>query len=348
METADPMKTPAPQPQVVLPDGDRACLSCGQRVMADRAGEETTFTAHGQASLVGAQEITRDLTPPVETVMTRCPACRDRLQAARLLLDQHPSFVRRLGRESAEHQLSAALDAFAALGLDYPREWSKREVTAALRHLTAPGVAARFSRRFAPVLALGARPGTATVAPWAHLTAEQRAAIRHGHAQLLAARVARAQPDVHLRPPQGRACAFCGLGAVVMPAEQVAEKGGREWATRDVWQPVSVDPRTLGGRRHQPRREPAALCLDCSVSREEVGGSVGQRAMLHAYGEHLLRLGLIDEEQAIKTGRVVGVLGWLALEQMDRLDGQPPTPVNDQPWAHLPSEEMPGVLRRRS
>lgn len=346
MKTYHPLETPTPQ--IVLSGDDRACLSCGQRVSADLVDEEVAFTAVGQVTTVGGSEIVRDSATSAETVLARCSSCHDRLRAARLLLDQHPSFVRRLGRETAEHQLSAALDAFAAAGLDYPREqeWTEMEVRALLRHLAAPGVAARWSRRFAPVLALDARPGTAMTEPWAHLTREQHAAIRDGHARLLAARVARSRPDVPIAPPQGRACAFCGLGAMLLPAEQVAEKGGPEWAARDVWEAVTVNPRTLGGR-HQPSREPAALCLDCSVSFAEVG-RIGQDAMLHAYGEHLLRLGLIDEEQAIKTGRVVGLLGWLAIEQMDRLDGQPPTPTNAQPWAHLHVEDMPGVLRRRS
>lgn len=311
---------------VALTDGALACASCGVAVPADEQPDEpVTETSLGREGALVPNS--PDAPRPTQThTFTRCPSCADRDEAVRLILDDVPEVVVRLDPEVAHHRLGCALDAIAATGGGFPRgsDLTAAEVNALIRHLTGPGADTRWSSRFAPLTAAGARPGTAALGPWAHVTEEARAAVRQGRAAVLRERVARSAPDEWIEPPEGTGCMFCGVGHITVSAQRVAALGGRDKAAEAVWRVERVNPRVLGGPP-APQRLTGALCGPCAAAVDTVG-SIGHTAMERAYVEHLREQG---EHEAAKY------LGAHGADRMTGWSGLGTEEPNPAPWEHL-------------
>ncbi len=248
----------------------------------------------------------RELHPPRSLAVTRCPACRGRLERARAAVEVFGAFAARLGSRSLVVERLEAVLAVEGVTGSAVRLESPRDLSTALEHLNVAGAAALWSTRFSPVQASGARLGVANAAPFAHVDAEVRQAARDGLAALLRSRLLRTGPvAVPLGPPVDsarRGCLLCGVAAST------------------VWEALTVSTRALGGR---PSAEPIEgdTCAACSDVLADVG-SVGQTALRRALLQHLgmTRTFALD---AIE----MSVVGWGALP-----DGTPP---NAEPWAHV-------------
>ncbi|MGX1694077.1 hypothetical protein ACWIBQ_01660 [Microbacterium keratanolyticum] len=248
----------------------------------------------------------RELHPPRTLAVTRCEACRGRLERARAALEACGAFAARLGSRSLIiDRLEAVLAVEGVTGIAVRLD-SPRDLTTALEHLNVAGAAALWSSRFAPVQAMGAWLGLANIAPFAHVDVEVRQAARDGLATLLRSRLLRTGPAVvPLGPPADsarRGCLLCGVAAST------------------VWEALTASTRSLGGRP-SPEAVEGDVCSACSDALVDVG-SVGQTSLRRALLQHLgmTRTFALD---AIE----MAIVGWGALP-----NGTPP---NAEPWAHV-------------
>lgn len=195
-------------------------------------------------------------------------------------------------------RLAAALDALAILG----KPMSKQDESTGplLQHLTTPGLLARRAARYAPTWGKGAEVYHAIAKAWAHLTKQQRSALREGYYRVLAERVAASAPPVALAPPpveEGKGspveggCLFCVVPAVALEAQRVVAWGGVEQARTDAWTATSADATVLGGRSSGRLR--GQLFHDCADSIEAVG-AVGAGAIEHTCERHMRATGRGD------------------------------------------------------
>ena len=253
----------------------------------------------------------RELHPPRSLAVTRCAACRGRLDRARAAVDAFGAFAARLGSRSLVVERLEAVLAVEGVTGEAVRLESPRDLSTVLEHLNVAGAAALWSARFSPVQASDARLGVANAAPFAHVDDEVRQAARDGLAALLRSRLLRTGPvTVPLGPPVDsarRGCLLCGV------------------ATSTVWEALTASTRSLGGC---PSAEPVEgdVCSACSDVLADVG-SVGQTALRRALLQHLGMTRTFALDQIEMT-----VLGWGALP-----DGTAP---NSSPWAHVDVEAL--------
>lgn len=182
-------------------------------------------------------------------------------------------------------RLGAALDALAILGKPMPRQGGS--VGPLLRHLITLGSLARWAARYAPTWSKCAKADESNAEAWAHLSEEQRRALRDGYSELLAERVAASaprSPSVPRPPRRGREARrprglFCDVPAVALDAQRVVARGHIEQARADAWTLTSADATVLGGRSSGRMR--GHLCPECADSKEalrSVGASIIERA----------------------------------------------------------------------
>ena len=298
--------TPTAPSQVHVPDDAKvACGACGIAVPMIR-GEFETEVSLSKASFTTTREH--------YVFFGRCQQCQQIRDTAADLLTAHPEVRVKIGAKTiATHRLEAALEALDALGIDDPAIFDRltataRDIHQMLNHLTAVGVAARWSARFLPTLAKGFAYDSAASERWSFLTDDERQQLRDAYAALLHARVE--QPRA-VPCPSG-ACLMCGVGSVQAMAADAPH----------VWRETTAHPRSLGGR------DSAELvwghtCPECAAAIASVG-SVGVSAMAAAVVTFLKlpRRGYIEQD-------IGGLLAWVASASDETR--QP----NDMPWDHL-------------
>lgn len=216
-----------------------------------------------------------------------CASCSARHQEAARIIGAHPSIRARFGTDNAQHRLSAALDACAALGKSAPSNLDKNGdlVVNIMRMLLAPGNGSRWFCLFAPFVTGEAGTGSCASEPWAHVTAECQTELRSGYARVLAFRVAQSQPDQAVACPSRGGCMLCGVRAVTLPATRVAVLGGSNAAASFIWSERSATSSTLGGRGVRDRLD-GHLCPTCDQAVQDAG-SFGMAAMGRSLAEHL-------------------------------------------------------------
>lgn len=302
---------------------NHACYSCG--ATAEPGRRPMTFTAmhvEGQHPAVAATRGAK-----LRTVeLGECSECRSRHELASLLVTGKPN-----GRDGTvtTDRLGAALDALAILGKPMPKQGDS--IGTLMRHLTTPGSLARWAARYAPMWSRGAKADERNAEAWAHVSDEQRRALREGYSRVLAERVAASAPPVALTPPpaeEGKGspveggCLFCGVPAVAMDAQRVVARGGTEQARAEVWTPTSADATALGGRSSGRLR--GHLCPSCADSKQAVG-SVGPNALERAYTRHMRTIGRGDDLPSLAPGEhLSGLSAWAVTARTE----------NREPWEH--------------
>jgi hypothetical protein len=254
--------------------------------------------------------------PPNAVPVTRCSSCRDVAHEAAAYVDHHPELVSRYGNVATDH-VEQALFALQILG--YPRPMD--EVFESLwRRLWQ---AALFRRWADPATVY---PGRVNGRPWDHVTISQRHELRVAFAEGLNERVLRHQPAVQVACPS-RACLFCGIGSVSVPADQASRLGGPEAAAGSLWRRTVTSSTSLG----RPGGETITghLCPACARALQKAG-AIGVTSRAQACADFLairdpgrarrLRDWLLDHQ-----GANAAVPAWAS---EDRLP-------NDQPWSHI-------------
>ena len=334
-QTAETAHRPPADAVIPLPPRHLACPVCG--VFALPIPE---------SQLVVVEAMAREGEPPPPpgssrstqlrtTTFARCADCDVRRASARVLLAAHPRVSAQLGHDVALYRTECALAALAAVDQQPPSQPSETVFASLLRNLALPGALACWQSRFAPVLAKGADPTTCNPYPWAHLPNDLREQVLAGVALLLAERAAVSAAPVRLPPPADRlpGCLLCGVGHVAVVAARVVRLGGRQAAQRDVWQPLTATPTSLGGQP-SPERVAGYACPQCHDAIAGVG-AVGETAMERALVAYLRSAGREDEATRIRQADDVRLVGWAALaDAAKRRRVAMPSP-NDQAWAHL-------------
>lgn len=336
----------------VLASGELACAACGVAVpdAPDRPAS-VPFDAVAREGEGDLAELARasarrrgQAVPPVLRVeLTRCAGCAERQALAERLVNQWPQLAGRLGTVAA-HRLGCALDALAAAGLPVtePADW--RDAASMVNRLAVLGGVARFAGRFAPVAEADARASDCAAAPWAHLGLDQLAELRTAAGRVLAARVAVGRPPVAVPPPgaggaagQASGCVMCGVGAVALPAAEVAALGGVASASVAAWRSTVTSSAALGGPP-APGRLSGPVCPSCAVALAETG-SVGLPAMAAALSTHLDRTGHPEAARMLRaadpSALLGGVIGWAAWRAQRVRRGQPAPAPNARPWQHV-------------
>ncbi|MEX8031895.1 hypothetical protein AB6V29_02565 [Microbacterium sp. 20-116] len=289
------------------------CVSCGIRVEGPFGADDLeAVSAWGNENSGGYREES-------EFAVARCGVCAQIRTAAGDLLRAHPSVRASIGSpEIALHRLELALNALDALGVTDPRVIDRltdraADVHALLSHMTVPGGVARWVHQL-----VGVHPNQASKTQvrgqrWAHVTSEQKAALRRAWVELAAERYE--QPRPVLCPsddglPSG--CLLCGVAAVkVLPSE--ARRNG-------VWAESSADPVTIGGLGAAESVD-GYVCPRCDLAIDQARG-VGQSSM---------RLSVLDYLGVPGHNRTVtevdGLVGWGVLPRG--------TTPNSEPWQHV-------------
>ncbi len=353
--TATPQAPPAPAASVItLPDQYRACLSCGVAVAPLPSGSPATVLTAESYGRDGTYTPQSAVARPARFEFARCADCAALADQARGLIAAHPQVAGRHGGPGAVHRLTLALEALSALGESRRTGESQAEINrgdidasldALLRHLAVPGGNARWLARFAPFMAADAAPGTAALAPWSHLSDDQRKWLRAGWAQVLRERAARAAPPVMLAPPPlspvlphgtvpiPGGCLLCGLAAVEVPAEWAVSEG--DWAAAQVWRPITVP--------HRASRLTGHLCPeDQRVWDLPAVGSFGPTLAETSYLGYLDALGTPAAQETARTlrakiidGRSLPPLPWgIAYAEALRERRDPPA-AGVRRWTHL-------------
>lgn len=283
------------------------CGVCGVSVSGPhlkRDVRELTISAVDDARLG-----VRELHPPRALAVTRCEACRGRLERAQAAVAAFPVLPARIGSPSLVVERLEAVLAVEGVTGTAVRLGSAADCFAALEHLGAVGAASLWSARFVPVQAAGARLGVASAAPFAHVDAELLQGARDALAALLRARMLRTAPAaVPLGPPADsarRGCLMCGV------------------ATSTVWEAAIASARALGASASPGWLDPIEgdVCGRCADVLAEVG-AVGQTALRRAL------LGHLGAAHTFATDAVeMRVLAWGALPAG--------TCPNREPWGHL-------------
>lgn len=249
-----------------------------------------------------------DLPHPKAVAVTRCASCGERRQRASSIVAEHPRITARIGSpEIVVDRLEHVLIAFAVVGAEEPLR-TDADISRAMTHLGAPGAAARWERRLAPVLSARGATHIAQAAPFAHVGEELRATVREGMAATLRARIALPDAD---KPIPGdsarRGCLFCGVG------------------TAREWHQLTASTRALGGA---PAPEPldGDVCPACADAMNGVG-AVGRSAMLRALFAHLgMPPRNVDDLVEVR------LFGFGALPEG--------TPANAKPWGHIDTSAL--------
>lgn len=323
MSTTDPNLT-------ALREGLLACRSCGFAVSVTPTSTPETITGVAWETPQGLSHRLKamDNWPPPSITVLLCRPCREREESAHL----PPALAARLGPEVGRERLVAALDGLAALGVTAPDSVSEADL---IRHMNVPGQHARWIARFVPMGTPGQNRKTAARVPWAHVSQEQRAALRQGYAAVLAAVTARHAPERHLPPPSGPpGCLMCGIATVTLTASRVVALGGIEAATNSVWtHRVVTSPAVLGGRGSRPVK--GHTCPECTAAIRETG-SIGPTASERSYALHLREVGRDEEARLVREEGLVRLPCWV-IDRPDR--------PNERRWGHCgrvrPSPEVP-------
>jgi len=301
--TTKPAARPLPLGVRHLPDAEHiACKDCGTPCGPD--APRTTFTVVGQADRLGLREHAAEVT------FGQCPACADLDAHAARTLDEHPDIRRMIGSPSiGQHRIVSAFHALAVMGAEPADTYSADGLLSLLDRLSAPGAAASWARRFAPIWEDGASRDTAAAEPWLHVGSDLRAEIRREYGDHLADRM---PPRAVACPTVG--CAWCGLGSVM------AKRSAKPWT------PHTMSPLSLGG--NGPRPLSVHFCPTCERAHAD-GGSMRSAV-----------LDLIDPGRAMRRRRpyepdVNGVRGWAALGARR---------PNAEPWAHLDLDGLRALL----
>lgn len=163
--------------------------------------------------------------------------------------------------------------------------------------------------------------------PWAHVSLGQRAQIREAFLLALRSRVRLGASSLYLAPPWGRACLFCGIGALPMAPIEVVRQGGREKAAHAIWRRILTLPTSLGG--HGPDLVDGFLCPPCSEA-ADVTGAIGVRARARAFEQHVRATGTAAEANRVRAildqYDQISLPGWAALGTSS---------PNREPWVHI-------------
>jgi hypothetical protein len=155
-----------------------------------------------------------------EVTFGLCPVCADLDAHAFRLLDAHPAIRHAIGSPNiGRHHLVSAFHALAVMGVKPGDAYTDDGLASLIDRLSGPGVAASWSRQFAPIWRAGADRATAAAEPWLHVGVELRAEIRAHYFDHLAGRM----PPRPVECPS-RGCAWCGLGTVM------AKRTAKAWA----------------------------------------------------------------------------------------------------------------------
>lgn len=319
---------------LVLPPDTLACRSCGIAIPVpvvtdedgavgvvdgDGVGERLLLDVTETATRVGHPGPDGHPRPLARVAFTVCEGCHERSQAQRNGW--------RLTR------LIYARHAVAALGVTPPRSMSWEVL---VRHVADPDVDVdlSWSARFAPVMAVGADPGTCNLRPWSHLTDKDRTTLRTAYAAALAEHMAGFRADVALTPPgEVPGCLFCGVASVTVPAAEAARLGGAQAAAAHVWQACSVDLGSLGGRSTAERLA-GHLCTPCSTALSDVG-VMGQTTTERAFLRYVRSTDRADDVLGWREEEISGLAAWAVLRQRAERDGRPGPGPNAEPWAHI-------------
>lgn len=289
-----------------LPDSEHiACKACGVPCGPDAPRE--LFAVSGRADpRLGLIEVS------TEVWFGACAACAALEAHAARTLDAHPHIQRAIGSPNiGRHRVLSAFYALAVLGVEPAETYTHDGLLSLLDRLSAPGAAAPWFRRFAPIWQDDAARDTAATEPWLHVDIELRAEIRAQYRDHLADRLP-AQP---VECPTG-GCAWCGIGEVF------AKRAAKPWT------PHSMSPVALGG--NGPTTLHVHLCPSCEAIRE-AGGTMRSAVLNLADPGREMRRHVPHEPD------VNGVRGWAVV------GGKP----NAEPWAHLDLDGLRSMLERR-
>ncbi|AMG82258.1 hypothetical protein AXH82_01855 [Microbacterium sp. PAMC 28756] len=210
MSTTSPAAVPV---AVQLTGSLLACGICGVSVSGPHLQRDVTQLT---ISAVDDPRLgVRELTPQRSLAVTRCAACRGRLERGRAAVDAFGAFAARLGSRSLIVERLEAVLAVEGVTGAVVQLASPRDLSAALEHLNVGGASALWSSRFAPVQASDARLGVSNAAPFAHVSDEMRQAARDGFTALLRSRLLRTGPvTIPAGPPADSARRGCRLRGV--------------------------------------------------------------------------------------------------------------------------------------
>ena len=297
-----------------LPEGALACRDCGAAVRRPITVEKLTSYGVVRVFSNGAQ-IPEDR--KTELTMTRCDACSARLARAEAITDAHPLVMQPLGARSyALALVDAALTVFDALGMKPARAAMLTRTDNDLRQmldlLPAAGSHAWWVAKFVPTMGAGVDPRSCAPSRWGHIPPALEQRLRDSYAALLRART---DKPIQVRPPDGRACLLCGIGAVMGLPSTAEHLWGCETA---------IVAATVGGRG---RPEPISgyLCPECGAVADSVG-AIGPTVLERSLAEFL---GVHRSDQ--RFVEIDGIRAWAVLP-----DGTPP---NKTRWAHEPNLE---------
>lgn len=330
-----PQAQGVPDDPVALPSSAwTSCAVCGEAA-------PTPTQTNGRARIdVWAQApggLMAHVVPVVSAyLLTRCDDCQAVNRRALAIMEANSGWATRLGPDLARERVEDVLVALGLLGQPLlGPEVTRLNLELHLRHLHPTGFSLAWRRR--------AVVGMCNPYPWAHARLSERRRLREAYAALLRERVALTAPPAKVPPPGllgyttspawGRGCLLCGLGHLVVPADQLQRLGGRDAASRALWRPALIDVSSLDGRP-SPVRIDGHLCPACSDAVQEegaVGPSSMSRTLFDAWaasGDPATRRKA--EELRREVDLDLRPVGWGALAARD--PGRVP---NGEPWAHL-------------
>lgn len=290
-------------------------------------------------------DLARDSSPAASNLqlhtllLTRCDDCQEVHRRAQAIVKAHPGLAGQLGPDLAVERVESVLVALGLLGQTLPGpEVRPGDLGLHLRHLDQAGSSVTWQGR--------AAAGMCNPYPFAHVRLSERRRLRAAYAGQLRERVALTAPPVKVPPPPlegpatatatptstARGCLFCGLGHLVLPADQVQRLGGRTAASRSMWTLVLTHTDALGGR-FSPARIEGYLCPRCNDAVQEegaVGPTSLTRAMLGALAADADQTRREKAERLRDESLDVRPIGWGALAVRDQTV-QP----NSRPWEHI-------------
>lgn len=310
MTTTKARRNRAPR-LATLADGSLACRDCG--VAVHNPKHIHSLTSHGR-EVVAGQGLTTVIDILGEFKMARCTTCSVRRSRAMMLLDEHPRFRHYLGaKEYALDQMDMVLCVPDVLGIKWPQVagllGSDRDLDLFRGWVAAAAADVLWSRRYSPVVDLGANTIQCAAKRWGHVTDLQEQELRNVYVEFLRARIDVPKPVPP--PPGGRnGCLVCGVGTVTVRDEERDDVWGRRYTT---------ERHALGGPG-SPTKVYGYLCPTCRAVAEEVG-AIGPTLLERSLMKHLG----ITPNPFLGVG-VRGLVGWGGLPSQ-------PGP-NNRPWEH--------------
>ncbi|WP_336628281.1 MULTISPECIES: hypothetical protein [unclassified Microbacterium] len=305
-----------------IPSASLPCGSCGIAVRRPVDNSDLdVLTLYKPATGHGPGDGQLDL------LWTRCATCRMTRAAASDLMDAHPTVRGSIGdRTIAIDRLEDALAGLDILGITSPQIIDRltanvKPLRTLMDALTILGGSAAWVLHARAAGYAGVTRTPASSKRWAHVSEDQRQALRDAAAALLARDVAR--PVDVLAPsddgsPSG--CLLCGVGAV---------QAFREDA-ESVWTLMSADSATIGGRP-MPDTLDGVVCARCDAAIDRAQG-VGQQAMALSVRD---LLGMPRYLRSLE--HIDGLIGWAALPKGAR--------PNAEPWAHIDLSQIRELAR---